>query len=519
MTPMTTFVWLVMVFFLALSAALVLTPVVIKGAAALKLFDSPDGGRRLHDQPVPRLGGIAVYLGAAAAACLIFVRTSPRFTTPGAIGDEQIRFLTGAFLGSAVMFLTGLVDDVRGLSAGAKFIAQISAASIAYYFGARLGMIALGYGEGVSVGLLELPLILIWIVGVTNAFNFIDGLNGLAGGIALVASATIFIAAVALGNNVVLVPAVALAGALLAFLRFNFPTARIFLGDSGSMSIGFLLAVLSLRAAENSYGAVLVAVPLLAVSVPLLDGALAIVRRWLRHVPVSGADARHIHHRLLALGLSPRRTAIVLWGMAGGMAGFGLLIALTRPFVATSIAILGLVGLAVLVIYGTNLLSYHELLVAGEVLMSAPARARRVISDQILAVDLASMLQNAEGIDGVSNVLASGAGQFGFLGMELSGEGIQAGQMVERFQSEVWAWKLDYPVRIEREGRTVAYVLSIWCSPEQSTRPYGAERVARILGPALQYWFEVHHGVPGAKGKPMSLHTTGTPARRRIRIK
>lgn len=312
-------------------------------------------------------------------------------------------------------------------------------------------------------------------------------------------------------------PAVALAGALLAFLRFNFPTARIFLGDSGSMSIGFLLAVLSLRASENSFGAVLVVVPILAVFVPLLDDALAIVRRWLRHVPVSGADARHIHHRLLALGLSPRRTAMILWGMAASMAGFGLLIALTRPFVATSIAIFGLVGLAVLVIYGTNLLSYHELLVAGEVLMSAPARARRVISDQILAVDMAAMLQKADSVERVSALLATGASEFGFLGMELSGEGIQTDRMVERFHAEMWAWKLDYPVRIEREGRTLSYVLSIWCSPEQSTRPYGAERVARILGPALQYWFEAHLGTETADRGPLTIRTPSS-ARRRLKV-
>lgn len=517
MTPITTFLWLVVVFSFSMVAAFVLTPGVIKGAAALKLFDSPDGLRRVHQDPVPRLGGIAVYLAAAAAACIIFLRTYPRFITPGPIGDEQLRFLTGAFIGSAILFLTGLIDDVRGLSAGVKFLAQLCAAGVAWYFGARLGMLALGYGEGVHTGVLEIPLLLLWIVGVTNAFNFIDGLNGLAGGIAMVASATIFIAALALGNYVILVPAVAVAGALLGFLQYNFPTGRIFLGDSGSMSIGFLLAVLSVRAAENSFGAVLVVIPVLAVFVPLLDGTLAIVRRWLRHVPVSGADARHIHHRLLALGLSPRRTAIILWGLAGSMAGFGLLIALTRPFVATSIAILGLVGLSVLLIYGTNLLSYHELLVAGEVLLSAPARARRVISDQILAVDIAAILQRANDIEHVSTVLASGATQFGFLGMELSGEGVQAGQMIERFHTEMWAWKLDYPVRIEKDGRTISYVLSIWCSPEQSTRPYGAERVARILGPALQYWFE-DHGEIDAGGAALAIHRTPF-ARRKLRIK
>lgn len=487
---MTAIFWLLVSFGFSIVTALMLTPLVIRSAGALKLYDSPDDARRMHQQPVPRLGGIAVYLAAAAVACLVFIRASPLFVTPGPAGDAQIRFLTGAFIGSALLFLVGLVDDVRGMSPGAKSIAQVIAAGIAYYFGARIGSIALGYGAGVPIGVLELPLIILWIVGVTNAFNFIDGLNGLAGGIAVVATATLTVVALALGNFEVLIPVVALGGALLGFLKYNFPSGRIFLGDSGSMSVGFLLAVLSLHASTNESGAVLAIVPVLAVFVPLLDGALAIVRRWLRKVPLSGADARHIHHRLLALGLSSSRTTTILCGLAGGMAGFGLLIALTKPFVAASIAILGLVGVAVLLIYGTNLLSYHELLVAGEVLMSAPGRARRVISDQILALDLTAMVHKADTVEGVSSILSDAANQFGFLGMELSGGTLRTSRMSERVLSANWAWKLDYPIRILHEGETISYVLSIWCSPEQSTRPYGAERVARILGPALQHWFE-----------------------------
>ncbi|MEO8192494.1 MAG: MraY family glycosyltransferase [Gemmatimonadales bacterium] len=486
---MTTLAWLAIAFVAAFGTAFLLTPVVIRSAGALKLYDSPDGERRMHDLPVPRLGGIAVYLAAAAVACLVFIRAAPLFVTPGHIGDEQIRFLTGIFLGSALLFLAGLVDDVRGLSPGAKSVAQIAAAAIAWYFGARLGNVALGYGEGVRVGILEFPLLMLWIVGVTNAFNFTDGLNGLAGGIAVVACATILIVGLALGNFAVLLPTVALGGALLAFLRFNYPSARIFLGDSGSMPIGFLLAVMSVHASVNSYGAVLVIVPILAVSVPLLDGSLAIIRRWLRKVPLSGADARHIHHRLLALGVSQQRAALILWTLAAAMAGFGLLIALTAPFVAASIAILGLVGVAVLLIYGTNLLSYHELIVAGEVLMSAPSRARRLISDQILALDLIALVQSADNVEEVADTLSEAAGQFGFLAMELSGESLTE-RAAERIPSVNWAWKLDYPVRLFHEEGTASYVLSIWCSPETSMRPYGAERVAKILGPALQQWFE-----------------------------
>jgi hypothetical protein len=143
-----------------------------------------------------------------------------------------------------------------------------------------------------------------------------------------------------------------------------------------------------------------------------------------------------------------------------------------------------------MLIYGTNVLAYHELTVAGEVLMSAPSRARRVISDQIIALDLTAQLQKAEDVTAVSEILSGAAMQFGFLGMELTGEDIATDRMAERVLPAHWAWKLDYPIRISGDGRSVSYVLSIWCSPEQSTRPYGAERVARVLGPALQKWFE-----------------------------
>ena len=505
-------------FGLALTLVMLITPLVIRSAGALKLYDSPDGGRRMHALPVPRLGGVAVFLGAAAVACLLFIRTSPRFTTPGPAGDAEIRFLAGAFIGSGFLFLTGLVDDIRGLSPGVKLLAQLVAAAIAIAFGASLDSIALGYGIGVPLGWLGIPLVVLWIVGVTNVFNFIDGLNGLAGGIAVVACATIIAAAALLGNFSVLLPTVALMGALLGFMRYNFPKAQIFLGDSGSLSVGFLLAVLSLQASVNSAGATLVILPLVALSVPLLDGALAIIRRWLRHVPLSGADARHIHHRLLALGISPERTAILLWALAAGMAAFGLLIALTAPFVATSIAIFGLVGVAVMLIYGTNLLSYHELMVAGEVLVTAPSRARRVISDQIMAMDVTAKIQNAETHSEISDILHEAAAELGFLGMEVTGDDLAAGKMAERVLTASWAWKLDYPIRVSTEDRTVSRVLSIWCSAEQSARPFGAERIARVVGPALQNWFEQRLMADSGEIAARSRRPAAT-FKRRLRIK
>jgi UDP-GlcNAc:undecaprenyl-phosphate GlcNAc-1-phosphate transferase len=451
------------------------------------LYDAPDGVRRIHASPVPRLGGVAVYLATALITIGAFYLGNVTFVPGHAIYPGDARMLTGVFIGASLLFFVGLLDDVRGLPPSAKFIAQVAAALIAYYFGVRLESATLGYGVGVPVGILSAPLVLLWIIGVTNAYNFIDGLNGLAGGIAIVACATIAIVAVMLSNIAVLVPAVALGGAMLGFMHYNFPKARVFLGDSGSMSTGFLLAVFLLKSAEVPGPSVLVVVPILALFVPLLDVMLAIIRRWLRGVPLSGADARHIHHRLMALGLSQERTSIFLWGLALAMAAFGMIMALTAPYVATSIALFGLVGLSILVIYGTNLLSYHELVVAGEVLLTAPSRVRRVISDQILALDLMARIQNARRIDEVESLLSSTAHNFGFLRMELVRE--DGSSSADGEIPLAWAWKLEYPIRPPlNTGSGAVYKLSIWCSAEYNVRPYGAERAAKIIAPGLEQW-------------------------------
>ena len=190
----------------------------------------------------------------------------------------------------------------------------------------------------------------------------------------------------------------------------------------------------------------------------------------------------------MALGLTQQRTAIVLWCLAAGMAAFGLVIALTAPYVATSIAMAAMIGLSILVIYGTNLLSYDELIVAGEVLLTAPSRFRRVISDQILAHDLTARIQSARAPEEVSALLASTAPSFGFLKMELVREPY-AVLNTEDDASTKWAWKLEYPLLRRPEDHVgPAYKLAIWCSAEKSVRPYGAERAAKIIAPGLERW-------------------------------
>jgi UDP-GlcNAc:undecaprenyl-phosphate GlcNAc-1-phosphate transferase len=493
-------VWLSTAFVVALILSSVFTPLVIRLASALGLYDSPDGGRHVHASPVPRLGGVAVFTAAVGAAVPVLLLGEPvlaEFTW------EELRFLGATLLGAAILFCVGVVDDIRGLRPLSKFIAQFSAAGIAVYGGAELTSVTLGYGLGVETGVLAIPLVFLWIVGVTNAYNFIDGLNGLAAGLGVTALATLAVTGAHLGNLVSLLPLLALAGAVLGFLRYNFPTARIFLGDSGSLTIGFIVSVLALRAAQTPQGSTVIIIPTLALFLPLLDTLLALLRRWLRHAPLTGADARHIHHRLLALGFTARKTTVVLWGLAGFFGMLGLVIAFTAPFVATSLAILAIALVTILVIYGTNLLSYHEFTVAGEVLLTAPSRFRRSISDQIVAHDARARIENAASDEEISAVLAATAMRFGFLHIAL----MTAGSSEEGYTPgpDEWVWKMEYPLRLPPSEGAQRRALAIWCRAEVNMRPYGAERAARIIAPALEK--RLVAGPPAAT-KPIRLADT-----------
>lgn len=499
----------------SLGSALTLTPLVIRFAIARRLFDAPDGQRRIHSVPVPRIGGVAVFgafllaLGAAHVA--------------GILPTQDLRFAIGLLLGTSLLFLLGLLDDVRGVQPFAKLLVQGFAAIAVIAGGAKLGSIGFTAHSAVVLGWLEAPLLILWLVGATNAYNLIDGLNGLAGGIGLVAAVTITAVALLLGHAWTALAGVALAGALLGFLRYNFPRARVFLGDSGSMPVGFLLAVLAVRGATTSNGVVLIVIPVVALFIPLMDAALAIVRRWLRHEPVSCADARHIHHRLIALGLSQPRTAIVLWCVAGSVAILGVVLELTPPVVALGLTVAGLMALLAFMIYGTRVLAYHEFRVAGEVLRTGPAHARRVISDQIQAHDVSLLVRYAATLEDVSHVLDANASRFGFQSMEVRALGEAALHLSPIHEKLASGWRLEYPLFVTDEGMAggATHSFSIWCRVEEDARPFGAERVARVLAPVLEHRLEeIRHSIqPPARlaGErlKLSLRSTGRFPRRR----
>ncbi|MDQ2711842.1 MAG: undecaprenyl/decaprenyl-phosphate alpha-N-acetylglucosaminyl 1-phosphate transferase [Acidobacteriota bacterium] len=300
----------------ALLLCLILTPICRDIFLKLKVVDMPDE-RKLHRKPIPRIGGIPIALSYVGALALMLA-----FAPPQAKIAVQHRGLLFSLLPAAgLVFFTGLIDDLITLRPWQKLSGQIIAATWAVAAGARIHVLeGYPYAEWITV-----PLSIVWLVGCTNAFNLIDGLDGLASGIGLFATLTTLLAALLQGNWGLAMATVPLVGCLLGFLRYNFNPASIFLGDSGSLSIGFILGCFGVIWSQKSATLLGMVAPAMALALPLLDVGLSIGRRFLRNQPIFQPDRGHIHHRLLALGFEPRGAAIVLYVACGLAAALSLL--------------------------------------------------------------------------------------------------------------------------------------------------------------------------------------------------
>jgi len=308
---------------LTLSAglSLAITPIVRRAAERRGWLDRPDGWRKLHDAPVPRVGGVAVFVSFACCAALLSAVRGTVLPHPG-VGPGHLHLLAACGLVVAV----GLADDIRGVGPWTKLLGQTAAGLYLYAAGYQIAVLSNPLtGEAVSLGGLSLPLTLLWFVGVSNAFNLIDGLDGLAAGIGLFSTTTLFVAAVLNQRWEVALLATALAGSLLGFLRYNRSPASIFLGDSGALFVGLALAGLAVRGNMKSSTAIAVATPLLALGVPLLDTSMAVARRVMGGRRVLDPDVDHIHHRLLRWGMGPQRVVATLYGVAALFGALSLL--------------------------------------------------------------------------------------------------------------------------------------------------------------------------------------------------
>jgi UDP-GlcNAc:undecaprenyl-phosphate GlcNAc-1-phosphate transferase len=323
------------------------TPLMRKLALRLGAVAHP-GGRNIHRQSVPRLGGVPIGLATLVpVVALLFVRHS---VVAQAVSEDALKVI-GVVVGGVAMCALGAVDDLRGMRALHKLIAQVGVGALAFACGLRIESVFLPIVGGLSMGPLALPITVFWFVGVINAINLIDGLDGLAAGVVFFAGVTNFtVAAIISQDAFTAVLLASMLGAVLAFLFYNSNPARIFMGDSGSYFLGFLLAATSLSGgAPKVSTAVALAVPVLALGVPIFDTLFAMVRRILERRSPFAADRRHIHHRLLDLGLTQHRAVLILYGATVGLTGFAIALALDRSWdigvalVIGSIALIGII--------------------------------------------------------------------------------------------------------------------------------------------------------------------------------
>ena len=340
-------------FLIATIASLITTPLIRRLCQRYKLLDVPLDGRRIHRTAIPRLGGLALYISCLSALSMLpFVDNLLTQTLSG----FKSEFLT-LFIPGTLVLLLGGYDDLRGTNAVVKFVGLGLIATLFYAMGGRIDALSIPFFGSVQLPpLLSFIVTVVWLVGIANAFNLIDGLDGLASGAALFSSLVILGVSVSQERTLMIVVALVLCGALAGFLRYNFNPASIFLGDSGALFTGFLLAALSVLGTQKATTAVAIVVPILAFGFPVVDTTMTMARRLVSRKPVFQGDNEHIHHMLLARGWSQRRAALVLYGVC---ALFGL-VALMFPASGSKLTGFMLFVISVAVIIAVGHLRYHE---------------------------------------------------------------------------------------------------------------------------------------------------------------
>ena len=405
-------------FVIATFASLVLTPLIRRLCERFDLLDVPNDDRRLHKKAIPRLGGIAIYLSCVASlSALPFVDNLLTQSLRARSGEIFVSLIP-----ATLVLVLGIIDDLRGTNATVKFTVLGLISALFYFLGGHIDSISIPFvGSTQLPPLLSFVVTVLWLVGIANAFNLIDGLDGLASGAALFSSLVILIVSITQGQPLMTVVALVMCGALAGFLRYNFNPASIFLGDSGALFIGFTLAALSVLSAQKATTTVAVVIPILAFGFPMVDTAMTMGRRLISRRPIFQGDNEHIHHMLLARGWSQKRVALALYGVC---AVFGLC---AMTFTTSNSKITGLlmfvVSVAVLIAAGH--LRYHEI-------DELRAGVKRTVSDRRLRVAnnvrvrrTARALSKASEIDHVFDAIQQMLefGEFSFANAQLGRHG------------------------------------------------------------------------------------------------
>lgn len=347
----------VIAFAIAFAAGIILTPLARTLGRRLHLVDVPDGFRKIHTSPIPLAGGYAIL--AAFFVPLLLLHWFDRDTVATLL-DDRYTSLSSLFLGAFVALFLGGADDLWDLRPRWKLLLQLVAASVAFFGGFAIARVSNPFGPPIALGLLSYPVTLLWFLGCMNAINLLDGMDGLAAGVGLFVSLTLLVVSVLMRQVPGVFLLASLSGALLAFLVFNFNPASIFLGDAGSMVIGFLIAGLSLMSSIKAEAAVALLIPFIALGLPIFDTVLAMIRRWARRMPISAADRHHVHHALLSVGMSQRKAALLLYSVCIVLGTAALLMCEGRNTVALGVlAVLGIMAMVGVRVF--NILDFAEI--------------------------------------------------------------------------------------------------------------------------------------------------------------
>lgn len=332
---------------ISVAVAFAVTPLSIRIANKLGVIDKPKDARRVHKKPIPRFGGMAIFLGSMAAMLI-----------PAGM-NENIKI---AMIGGLLMYLLGITDDILDIKPAVKFLGQFGIASLVYALGIRITFISNYFGAKVtdshanvilSAGVAYI-ITVIWIVGITNAVNLMDGLDGLAAGsVAIMSMSLAYIAYIhgaRLGSMPVCIALVAVAGGCFGFLPFNFSPAKTFMGDGGALYLGYMIAVLSVISPLKRATVVGALIPMLTLAVPIFDTLFAMLRRALKHESIMHADKGHLHHHLMAAGFGQRRSVLIMYGIVGIMGEVAILISRELYKDAVPLFLIALLYLAIIII-------------------------------------------------------------------------------------------------------------------------------------------------------------------------
>lgn len=382
----------------------------VRNAARARRWVAAPSSHHIHREPIPRLGGIAIYLS--------FVITAGAMIAASVIWELELgiesRTVFCILIPGTLIFLLGLYDDIYSAKPRIKFAVQALAALMLYWFG--IGKFELPVLLGLpGAEWLSIPLTVFWVLWITNAFNLIDGLDGLAAGSSLFSTLTLFAVSLISGVGSVAPLALVMAGTILGFLRYNFNPATIFLGDSGSLFLGFMLSALSLAGSEKTPTIVAVALPIVSFGVPILETSLSVIRRFLSNRPLFSADREHIHHKLLERGLTQRQAVIILYG-ASALCGL-LSLFLLQP----GNGIVAIVGftLGATIWIGVKKLGYYEFNELGRIAQRAIDQ-KRIISNNLALRRAGNKLSEATSLLQICSILQEAFEANDFDGYQLS---------------------------------------------------------------------------------------------------